>query len=110
MWVFSLCAFAFLCVALGGAPRLIAAGADGEPLPSAAPVKACLTAADASAVAASEADRPAPSREDALPLQADRPDALSLARVRRDANGNVLAARSYLRAVYQAFALGDGFA
>ena len=30
--------------------------------------------------------------------------------VQTDANGNVLIASSYMRSVYQAFALGDGFA
>ena len=106
----SLCALALACIVLTGAPRLIAGPQDGETAQPAATAQAYI-----SAPAADAAQESAPS--DALPrhsgertAQAARLSAAPMPQLRCDANGHVLAAKeSYLRAVYCAFALGDGF-
>ena len=104
----SLCAFALLCVLLSGLPRLIGEepqGASAAPEPK----QACLTAS-ASAdelCGAPRAEAFLRSREQAMRVA--RLCAPPVPELRRDANGNVLAGASYLRTVYRAFSLGDGF-
>ena len=106
----SLCALALVCIAISGAPRLIA----GE---EAAPPSASTVAAQAYLTQSAQEDAPqsAPRaetrvRSSAQVAQSARLGVLPLPALRRDANGNVLAAQaSYLRAVYWVFALGDGF-
>ena len=106
----SLCAFALVCVALSGAPRLIGGEMDAQsPAPFAA-AQACLTAPapDGAQESAPRSDMRARSGEETA--QVAHLSASPAPQLRRDANGNVLAAgTSYLRAVYWAFALGDGF-
>ena len=106
----SLCAFALVCIAINGAPRLIAGAED-------APVSAPAVAAQAYLSQSAQEDVPqsAPRTEThvrigALAAHTARLGVPPLPALRRDANGNVLAAQaSYLRAVYWSFALGDGF-
>lgn len=106
-----LCLFAFSCVLLSGAGRLIGSKTS-QPDRSRA----------IAAVGATLRCAPAPQTEEPeAPGQAQRsgsrretaclPAGLSPARaVCCDANGNILSGQSYLRTVYRAFALSDGFA
>lgn len=105
----AVCATAFVCLLLSGAPRLIASGEE---------------TADAPAIAVQSAALSAPAREDGPDAagqtqtgagrgeRVTEPASLvapAMPALRRDANGNVLAHESYLRTVYRAFSLGDGF-
>lgn len=104
---------AFLLLLLSGAGRLIARQQEE---------KAAVSPPRAVVAFLSEARTQAPGgeREEAgrtLGERQEKPAAgLSPARIhtslllRRDANGRVLSGRSYLREVYEAFVLGDGFA
>ena len=102
--------FVFVCLLLSGGSRLI--GHEDEVIP--------VQMADVSGVPSAFSAAPAPLCEMGLePIcksetirdaRADTPDcSLPCARVICDANGNVISGTSYLRAVYQAFSLGDGF-
>ena len=103
--------FAFGCLLLGGGWRLIGTQGEENAMPGRATtlVRAALVSA------------PAPRAETGMThprahsvqrhAKAPAPESLPLtARVRCDANGNVLSSMTYLRTVYQAFTLGDGFA
>ena len=81
--------FVFVCLLLAGAGRLIASEGDGQRMPDLSQRQAWLCAA---------------------PNAAQEP--LTDARLqRRDANGNILpGSESYMKTVYRAFPLGDGFA
>lgn len=106
----SLCALALVCIAISGAPRLIAGAEDAPaPVPTAA-AQAYLTQSAQEDAPESAPRAEARVRSSAQALQAARLGVPPLPALRRDANGNVLAEHaSYLRAVYWAFALGDGF-
>ena len=101
-------ALTFSCVLLSGAGRLM--GTQAQQAPEAMPALVSLSAPTAreapESVSASfqESLRRAPEGETPQEQPVCTPRALT------DANGNVLRARSYLRTVYSAFALGDGFA
>ena len=106
-----LCLFAFSCVLISGAGRLI--GCE-TPQPD--------RHRDIAVAGATLRCAPAPqTQEPEAPGQAQRsgsrretvclPAGLFPARaVCCDANGNILSAQSYLRTVYRAFVLSDGFA
>lgn len=104
----ALCLTLFACLLLSGSQRLIASGEDR---PSSAPVTTYLCGAPAYAA---QADRQDDCRARWEGRAAEAVQALlvcALSGACSDANGNVLtSAVSYLRTVYQAFALGDGFA
>lgn len=106
-------AVAFVCLLLSGASRLIghSPAASACPPPSAAQdVYLCSAPASTQETDARSGRSLLPespwARRD--PPQPCRPGAMPAAV--RDANGNVLLSKTYVRAVYQAFALGDGFA
>ncbi|HIS94139.1 MAG TPA: hypothetical protein IAC19_00035 [Candidatus Ventricola gallistercoris] len=103
----------FLCVLLSGASRLVGHTAAERPCsPPSAAQKAYLCSAPATVQETdgqsgrsllpespwARSNPPQPCRLNGMPAAV------------RDANGNVLLSQTYLRAVYQAFALGDGFA
>lgn len=101
--------FVFACLLLSGGSRLI--GHEE---------RASVQIADVSGVAAAFSAAPSqrsetgvdPVHREASPREdkAEAPQGPApCARVICDANGNVLGSVSYLRAVYQAFSLGDGF-
>lgn len=104
----ALFALTFACVLLSGAGRLLRTQA--QQAPESLPALVSLTAPAAreaveSVSAASQKSlRRAPEGEAPQEQPASAPRALT------DANGNVLRGMSYLRTVYSAFALGDGFA
>lgn len=98
----------FICVLLSGAGRLL--GGQEPQQTGALPALSRL-----SAVAPREAEQSAaPSAGETIrrtPMTGVLPQHAAWAsRAQTDANGNVLRAESYLRTVYRAFALGDGFA
>lgn len=111
--LFACVAVAFLCLLLSGASRLIGHTEAAQPaLPISAARNAYLCSTPVSAQEAdgqsgrstlpdspwARRDPPRPCRLNGMPAAV------------RDANGNVLFSKTYLRAVYQAFSLGDGFA
>ena len=104
----ALFALAFACVLLSGAGRLL--GAQPQPACESLPSLVSLTApvareaVESVSAASQESLRRIPEGEAPQEQPACVPRALT------DANGNVLRERSYLRTVYSAFALGDGFA
>lgn len=108
----ALCSVAFILLLCGGAGRLIAGEKAERAVSPPRTVAAFLTEAHAGAQSA--------ERERARPMGGERRErpvsGLSPARSRAtllqrsDANGRVLSGRSYLREVYEAFTLGDGFA
>lgn len=104
--------FSFACLLLGGGSRLIA-----SPEKEAGPIVLRESFMSASLTC------PPSTRADELPdhkNQENRQAAsaaycllnreISCSIPQTDANGNVLRRASYMRTVYQAFALGDGFA
>ena len=106
----SLCALALVCIAISGAPRLIAGGEDTPPSVLTEAAQAYLTQASQESVPESAPRAEMRARGSAQTAQSARLGVMPLPAVRRDANGNVLAAQgSYLHAVYWVFALGDGF-
>ncbi len=108
----ALCGCAFVLLLCGGAGRLVACDRAERAVSPPRTVVAFLTEA--------HAQPQSMEREKARPMGGERLtrpiSGLSPARVREtllqrsDANGRVLRGRSYLREVYEAFALGDGFA
>ena len=101
--------FVFACLLLSGGYRLIGheEGMEGR-IESVSAVTAAFSAVPApqSETGQAPVDGTAVHRAAMVPP----PDcAVIPARVVCDANGNVLGSLSYLRAVYQAFSLGDGF-
>ena len=103
----------FACLLLSGAQRLIGSQLQGGQSPAAAPAQAYLCSASPAYVLSTEdgsRDKAGEYRDSVDALPAGRPFAQPRG-ARADANGNVIASGiSYLRSVYQAFALGDGFA
>lgn len=108
----SLFLLAFACLLFTGAPRLIAAG-DDAPKAFRRDCRLFLCSAQSSAVQSSEAEaarrQNTVQRMDAALVLAYT-GANSHVLPGTDANGNVLSSVSYMRSVYQVFALGDGFA
>lgn len=103
---------AFVCVLLSGAGRLVAREEGRQEAVHPVAVQVCLTASSGES---REAGRQAEDSGDVRrgPLASVQAAPMRRAPVnaaRSDANGNVLRGASYLRTVYQAFALGDGFA
>ncbi|MGN0774037.1 MAG: hypothetical protein ACI4MP_09650 [Candidatus Ventricola sp.] len=108
--VFLLICFAFIGLLLSGGSRLISTR-DGE---NAMPEQAdsLVRAAFVSAPAPQAETGTAHPREHSVQRRASAPAPENLilnTLAVCDANGNVLEGQPYLRAVYQAFALGDGF-
>lgn len=108
--VFLLISFAFVCLLLSGGSRLIGAQGGEESMPQQG--DSLVQAAFVSAPAPIAETGAAHQREHCVQRHAltpapERPSLADL--VECDANGNVLKGQPYLRAVYQAFALGDGF-
>lgn len=108
--VFLLISFAFVCLLLSGGSRLIGAQGGKESMPQQG--DSLVQAAFVSAPAPQAETGTAHPREHSVQRRASAPapenrilNTLAVC----DANGNVLEGQSYLRAVYQAFALGDGF-
>ena len=103
--------FVFVCLLLSGGSRLI--GSDDmqvDPMParSFASIRAVLS----SPVECHAETSCAPGRsQSAQRVQINpAPENRSLQRIALcDANGNVIGEKTYIRAVYQAFVLGDGF-
>ncbi|MDO5378183.1 MAG: hypothetical protein Q4G52_07610 [Clostridia bacterium] len=108
----TICCCAFLVLLLSGAERLVARQEDERAVSPPRAVAAFLTGSHADAPGGERGEARTASGE----RQARQTAGLSPARVcvslllRRDANGRVLSSRSYLREVYEVFALGDGFA
>lgn len=104
----ALFALTFACVLLSGAGRLL--GTQERQAPESLPARVVLTApapreaAESAFASCMEALRRAPEGE------APQAQTIGTPRAQTDANGNVLRGMSYLRTVYSAFALGDGFA
>ena len=100
----------FFCLLLSGGSRLI--GREGEELTLTHPpltLRSALCSEPAQAEQTgfdSARDRADGMQIAVAPIIHDEPDTS----VCSDANGNVLRQETYLRAVYQAFSLGDGFA
>lgn len=104
-------AIAFVCVLLSGAGRLV--GREEMPEEAVRPVavQVCLTVSSGeSREAGREAEGSDVHRGPLASVQETPACRAPVSASRRDANGNVLRGASYLRTVYQAFALGDGFA
>jgi len=105
-------AFTFVCLLLSGSSRLIAGPDDAvEPIRLSdswfAASLTCPAAAHEQLIAENGTQKNRPLSAAAVRLMIDEtvPSA-----PQTDANGNVLLQQSYMRTVYQAFALGDGFA
>ena len=106
-------AIAFVCVLLSGAGRLVAREEGRQEAVRPVAVQACLTASSGESREAGrrQAEDSGDVRRGPLAsLQAAPMRRAPVNAARSDANGNVLRGASYLRTVYQAFALGDGFA
>jgi len=103
--------FGFVCLLLSGGWRLVGTAAGGEepmPVREFAQVRAVLSQAQEppAQTGVSVQREESAQRMHAAPVPQDQ--ALN-PRVTSDANGNVLLGQTYMRAVYQAFALDDGF-
>ena len=108
--VFLFICFAFVCLLLGGGSRLIGVQAEEEAMPEQA--ASLMRAAFVSAPAPQAETGTAHQREQVAQRHAQAPapeNRILNILAQCDANGNVLESLSYLRTVYQAFALGDGF-
>lgn len=106
-----LCLFAFSCVLVSGAGRLIGCEIPqpdcGRAIPAVSAALRCPPAPRTEDPGTpGQSQRSGSHREAACPAAGLFP----LHAVCCDANGNVLSAQSYLRTVYRAFALSDGFA
>lgn len=108
--VLLLVCFAFMCLLLGGGSRLIAVQGGEASVPERTDSLICAAFVSA----------PAPRAETGTPHQREqlvqRRESVPVTEnpvlnvlTECDANGNVLKSRPYLREVYQAFVLGDGF-
>lgn len=111
-YVLTLMGVAFVCLLLSGAPRLFAGDEPAVPLgpPIVRAARLCSPPAREQESGAQPARALGPGARIAMENHPFSCLGLAAGQVRRDANGNVLAACSYMRAVYQAFPLGDGFA
>lgn len=102
--------FVFVCLLLSGGSRLIGSNMHEENLPERpfASIRTvlCAPAGQISMIGSVQRREQGAQKEQSAPSLVHR----NLnPRVTRDANGNVLASRTYMREVYQAFALDDGF-
>lgn len=102
--------FAFACLLLGGGWRLVGTQQEDDLIPARpyASIRAAYSAAQTGAQQSAAAVR----RESAVQRMhsAIAPGHQVLTHpVQSDSNGNVLVGLSYMRAVYQAFVLDDGF-
>lgn len=99
---------AFSCLLVSGGSRLIGHNGEIEETRNVQVMRAAINSAPGSYT---ESGLPERNHHDHAAAQtvfesgSSRPDTL----VCSDANGNVLVGGSYMHAVYQAFALGDGF-
>lgn len=103
-------AFVFVCLLLSGGSRLIGHSGDVEtvpcrPVPS---IEAMLTGVQDRNLQTGCVCRKEHSAQRFAVVSA-REDQPRMCRILSDANGNVLSSDSYMHAVYQVFALGDGF-
>ena len=106
--------FVFVCLLLAGAGRLIASEGDGQHMPDLSQRQAWLCAAPNAAqeplTDARQEIRPGGEHRFAFSANREGQRAAALLQ-RRDANGNILpGSESYMKTVYRAFPLGDGFA
>ncbi len=103
---------AFACLLLGGGSRLIASPeAPSSPiLPREGWLSASLTCPPSAQMQEIEARRVQEERPISASILYLHADEIGPCPPQTDANGNILRQASYMRAVYQAFALGDGFA
>lgn len=102
--------FVFVCLLLSGGWRLVGSEEENNliRIRPVASVRAVLTSPSEQRIPTGSVIRKGmiDERIHAVAIQ----DHLRLTRlVQSDANGNVLAGRTYMRAVYQAFVLDDGF-
>ena len=106
--------FVFVCLLLAGAGRLIASESDAQHMPDLSQRQAWLCAAPNAAqeplTDTRQEIRPGGEHRFALSANREGQHAAALLQ-RRDANGNILlGSESYMKTVYRAFPLGDGFA
>ena len=106
--------FVFVCLLLAGAGRLIASEGDGQRMPDLSQRQSWLCAAPNAAqeplTDARQEIRPGGEHRFAFSANREGQRAAALLQ-RRDANGNILpGSESYMKTVYRAFPLGDGFA
>ena len=106
--------FVFVCLLLAGAGRLISSESDGQRMPDLSQRQAWLCAAPNAAqeplTDARQEIRPGGEHRFAFSANREGQRAAALLQ-RRDANGNILpGSESYMKTVYRAFPLGDGFA
>lgn len=106
--------FVFVCLLLAGAGRLIASESDGQRMADLSQRQAWLCAAPNAAqeplTDARQEIRPGGEHRFAFSANRKGQRAAALLQ-RRDANGNILpGSESYMKTVYRAFPLGDGFA
>ena len=102
--------FAFVCLLLGGGWRLVGHQQEDDLIPVRpyAAIRTALSSVEANVQESVSMVRRAAheTRMRSVPAQDHQ---VLTHHVLSDANGNVLAAGTYMRAVYQAFALDDGF-
>ena len=106
--------FVFVCLLLAGVGRLIASESDGQHMADLSQRQAWLCAAPNAAqeplTDARQEIRPGGEHRFAFSANREGQRAAALLQ-RRDANGNILpGSESYMKTVYRAFPLGDGFA
>ena len=102
--------FAFACLLLGGGWRLVGGEQADDPIP--VRQYASIRAAFSPVNAKTEESAFAVRRENAAQRMRSVPAVVSQVLthpVQSDSNGNVLSGGTYMRAVYQAFVLDDGF-
>lgn len=102
--------FVFVCLLLSGGSRLIGSEIQEKPMQLRPPESICaeLSRVIAQRIESSLVIR----REHSAPyiqVTPERQDRMLSHRALSDANGNILGSRTYMRSVYQSFALGDGF-
>ena len=106
--------FVFVCLLLAGAGRLIASESDAQHMPDLSQRQAWLCAApNAAQEPLTDARQEIrPGGEHRFAFSANREGQRVAALLQRcDANGNILpGSESYMKTVYRAFPLGDGFA
>ena len=102
--------FAFACLLLSGGWRLVAVGQPDDPIPVRpyTAIRAAISHAHPGVQESVSLARRA-AHEQRMPSVPVQDHQVLNCSVPSDANGNVLAAGTYMRAVYQAFVLDDGF-
>ncbi len=109
--LFALIMLTFCCLLLGGGSRLIASPEMEAPQMPLPPVfGASLSCAPAERIQPLDAKKVQVSRPIYLATAFTQEKATVFSLPQTDANGNILRNASYMRAVYQVFVLGDGFA